>query len=76
MLRLTTFSLQLATSSDRTPLAGVDNCVVVAVSATRPRENSEVDPMEDEVELFKSMRIAGFKKQLMFQMPLIVPAEE
>ena len=55
---------------------GVENCAVLAAMATRPREDSEVDPLEDEIEFIKAMRIAGFKKQLNFQMPLTVPAEE
>lgn len=44
--------------------------------ATRSREDSDIDPLEDEMEFTKAMRLAGFKKQLNFQMPLTVPAEE
>ena len=50
--------------------------MVLAVMATRAREDSEIDPLEDEIEFIKSMKIAGFKKQFNFQMPLLVPAEE
>lgn len=54
----------------------MENCVVLAVMATRSREDSDIDPLEDEMEFTKAMRLAGFKKQLNFQMPLTVPAEE
>ena len=49
--------------------------MVLAVMATRSREDSDIDPLEDEMEFTKAMRLAGFKK-LNFQMPLTVPAEE
>lgn len=68
----------LGLDSDRSDSvwAGVNQCIVLAVMANRPREDSEVDPLEDEMDFCKSMRQAGFKKQFPFQMPLSVPGEE
>ena len=57
-------------------MSGVENCTVLAVFATRSREDSEIDPLEDELDFIKAMRVGGFKKQLNFQMPLSNPVEE
>ena len=58
----------LGLDSDRSDSvwAGVNQCIVLAVMANRPREDSEVDPLEDEMDFCKSMRQAGFKKQFPF----------
>ncbi|CAK9054489.1 unnamed protein product [Durusdinium trenchii] len=46
------------------------------VFPNRSREDSECDPMEDEWDIVRKMREAGFKRQVPFFMPLRVPMEE
>lgn len=57
-------------------MAGVNNCVVLCIFASRSREDSECDPMEDELDIIRKMREAGFKKQVPILMPFSVPMEE
>ena len=57
-------------------VAGVGTTVVLCIFPNRSREDSECDPMEDEVDIVRKMREAGFKRQVPFFMPLRVPMEE
>ena len=50
--------------------------LVLVMFASRSKEDSDVDPLEDELELSRSMREAGFRTQVQWTMPLSVPAEE
>ena len=50
--------------------------LVLVMFASRSKEDSDVDPLEDELELSRSMRQAGFCTQVQWTMPLSVPAEE
>ena len=56
--------------------AGTRNTIVLAVMANRPKEDSETDPLEDEIEFCRTMRAAGFLVQIPWQMPLTQPGEE
>ena len=57
-------------------VAGVGTTVVLCIFPNRSREDSECDPVEDEVDIVRKMREAGFKRQVPFFMPLRVPMEE
>lgn len=44
--------------------------------ANRSKEDSDIDPVEDELEFVKAMKHAGFHVQVPWQMPLAVPGDE
>ena len=56
---------------------GAANCVVVALMATRAKEEADdEDPMEDKAAFAKAMRQVGFGVQQRFRQQLMPPAEE
>ena len=53
---------------------GPERCVLYAFLATQPKEESEVDPIEDEVTIMKILQKAGFHYQQRIRMLLTQPA--
>ena len=53
---------------------GPDNCILVAWMATQPKEDSEQDPIEDEILIMQALKKAGFGAQQRCRMLLQQPA--
>ena len=53
---------------------GPERCVLYTFLATQPKEESEVDPIEDEVTIMKILQKAGFHAQQRIRMLLNQPA--
>ncbi|CAK9114216.1 unnamed protein product [Durusdinium trenchii] len=62
------YYLPILEIDDYTNLPGTRNTIVLAVMANRPKEDSETDPLEDEIEFCRTMRAAGFLVQIPWQM--------
>ena len=56
--------------------AGVEQTVVLATMASRSKEESQADPLEDFVEFCRGMKSIGFGAQIPWNQCLSVPGEE
>ena len=54
----------------------MEQTVVLATMASRSKEESQTDPLEDFVEFCRSMKNAGFQTQIPWSQSLSVPGEE
>ncbi len=57
-------------------LSGPEQSCVLAINASREREGSLDDPIQDELDFTKEMHKQGFKATRRWVQPLNVPAEE
>lgn len=57
-------------------VTGVENTVILATMASRSKEESTADPLEDFVDFCRNMKLAGFGAQLAWSQVLTVPGEE
>ena len=57
-------------------MSGSAQSCVLAIHASREREGSLDDPIQDELDFTKEMRKQGFKATRRWVQPLNVPAEE
>eukprot|EP00435_Cladocopium_sp_Y103_P035532 s2077_g9.t1 len=57
-------------------VTGVEQTVVLATMASRSKEESNTDPLEDFVDFCRSMKLAGFAAQIPWHQSLSVPGEE
>ena len=59
-----------------TTVTGVEQSVVLVTMASRSKEESQTDPLEDFVDSCRSMKNAGFGAQIPWSQSLNVPGEE
>ena len=59
-----------------TTVTGVEQSVVLVTMASRSKEESQTDPLEDFVDFCRSMKNAGFGAQIPWSQSLNVPGEE
>ena len=57
-------------------ISGAKLSCVLATMANRSKEDSELDPIEDELEFIRAMKQAGFDVHVPWQMGLLVPGGE
>ena len=57
-------------------ISGTKLTCVLATMANRSKEDSELDPIEDELEFIRAIKQAGFDVHIPWQMGLLVPGGE